>query len=91
MFAGVLDEAATLLHCTDGSSAKQQQLSLSCLVDLLPSAVGEDDGAAEHISEASWSNAVQQLHASAGGRCLGTKQQVRSVQSVTAGRHCIGI
>jgi hypothetical protein len=82
MFAGLLDVKATLLYCTDGSSDKQQQqqqqLSLSALVDLLPPDVGGDGGAAEHLSEASWSDAVQQLHASTGGRSLSTQQQVRS-------------
>jgi hypothetical protein len=84
MFAGLLDVKATLLYCTDGSSDKQQQqqqqqqLSLSALVDLLPPDLRGDGGAAEHLSEASWSDAVQQLHASTGGRSLSTQQQVRS-------------
>jgi hypothetical protein len=86
MYAGLLDAEATLLHCTDGSSdEQQQQLSLSTLVDLLPPATEGDSASAEQISEASWSDAVQQLHAAAGGRGLSTQQQVRGVQPVPAG------
>ncbi|WIA28922.1 hypothetical protein OEZ86_011446 [Tetradesmus obliquus] len=72
--AGLLDVEGTLLHCTDGSG-NVQTLSVSSAVDLLPPAACEDTAAAEHLSEASWCSAVQQLHASTADRDLSTTQQ----------------
>uniref|UniRef100_A0A383WCZ6 Uncharacterized protein n=1 Tax=Tetradesmus obliquus TaxID=3088 RepID=A0A383WCZ6_TETOB len=76
--AGLLGVEGTLLHCTDGSG-NVQTLSLSSAVDLLPPAACEDAAAAEHLSEASWCSAVQQLHTSTAGRDLSTMQQVATV------------
>jgi hypothetical protein len=76
--AGLLDEGATLLHCSQGDGDKQQ-LSLSSTVDLLPPTECEDAAAANHISETSWFNAVQQLYSSSRGMPLNSKQEVSNV------------